>query len=50
MDFFENIVWGWCGWDTLAIIVFIAAAGIFVVRRCMLNKKIKELKEQLGTK
>ncbi len=44
MDFFENIVWGFCGWDLLAIIFFITITALFLIRRHRLNKEIKELK------
>lgn len=47
MGFFENIIWGWCGWDTLAAIFIIAVTAWFFIRRHMLNKEIKELKDQL---
>ena len=46
MDFFENIVWGFCGWDLLAIIFFIAITACFFIRRHMLNREIKELKKK----
>ncbi len=46
MVFHENIVWGFCGWDLLAIIFLIAITALFLIRRHKLNKEIKELKEK----
>lgn len=47
MEFIKNIIWGWCGWDTLAVIFLIAVTAWFFIRRHQLNKEIKELKDQL---
>lgn len=47
MGFFENIVWGFCKLDLLAL-VFIAIVIVgFVADRRRLDKKIKDLKNQL---
>lgn len=46
MNFHENIVWGFCGWDLLAIIFLIAITAWFFIRRHKLNKEIRELKEK----
>jgi len=47
MEFLENIVLGFCGWDMLAIIFLIGITAWFLIRRRQLNKEIKELKGQL---
>ena len=47
MDFLKNIVWGFCGWECVAIVFFIAVTAIFFIRRHQLNKEIKKLKDQL---
>jgi len=47
MEFLKNIIWGYCGWETAAIIFVIAAISIFLIRRYQLNKEIKKLKNQL---
>ena len=46
MDFFENIVWGFCRWDLVAIIFLIAVTAWFFIRRHQRNKGIEE-KEQI---
>ncbi|MCM1231914.1 MAG: hypothetical protein NC489_17480 [Ruminococcus flavefaciens] len=46
IEFFKNIIWGFCGWEIFAIVFTIAAIAIFVVRRIYLNKQIKKFKDQ----
>ena len=47
MELLNNIVWGWCDWDTLVIILVIVATILLFARRYKLNKEIKELKDQI---
>ena len=48
MGFFEYATLGFCGWDIPALILLVAAAALFFVRRHKLGKEIKELKDQLS--
>jgi hypothetical protein len=50
MGFFEYATLGFCWWDIPALILFIAAAALFFVRRHKLGKEIKELQDQLSEK
>lgn len=47
MEFLKNIIWGYCGWETAAIIFTIVVVSVFLIRRHKLNKEIKKLKDQL---
>ncbi len=47
MGIFENMTWGFCRWDLLMLIFIVAVIAVFFINRYRLNKKIKELKEQL---
>ncbi len=47
MGIFENMAWGFCRLDLLALIFIAAVVVGFFVDRHRLNKKIKELKDQL---
>lgn len=46
MEFFEHLKLG-CWWDIPTLILLIAATACFFVRRHQLNKKKRELENQL---
>lgn len=47
MELFENMIWGFCGWEVIAILFWVVAVSIFCIQRHRLNKKIKEIKDQI---
>lgn len=47
MEFFKNIVWGFCKWEVVVLLFWAVAAVWFFIERHRLNKKIKEVKDQL---
>ena len=47
MEFFANIIWGFCNWEVVAILFCAVAVAVFAVQRHRLKKKISEIKDQL---
>jgi len=47
MKIFENLVWGYCHWDTFALVFFAALTGWYFIQRHKLKKEIKDLEDQL---
>lgn len=47
MKFFENLVWGYCHWDTVALVFLAAITGWYFIQRHKLKKEIKDLEDQL---
>lgn len=47
MEIFENMVWGFCKWEVVALIFWAAATIWFLIDRHKLNKKIKEVRDQI---
>lgn len=47
MGFFDNIVWGYCHLDTLALVFLAVITGWYFIEKHKLKKQIKELEDQL---
>lgn len=47
MKLFENLVWGYCHWDTFALVFLAAITGWYFIQRHKLKKEIKDLEDQL---
>ncbi|MCI9632675.1 MAG: hypothetical protein HFH18_05435 [Ruminococcus sp.] len=47
MKIFENLVWGYCHWDTFALVFLAAITGWYFIQRHKLKKEIKDLEDQL---
>lgn len=47
MEFFENMVWGFCKWEVVVLLFWAVATVCFLIERRKLKKKIKEVKDQL---
>lgn len=47
MSQFENVVWGFCHWDALALVFLAVITGVYFVERHRLKKQIKGLEDQL---
>lgn len=47
MELFENMIWGFCGWEVVVILFWAVAVAVFAIQRHRLKKKIKEIKDQI---
>ena len=48
MGFFENIVWGFCRWDALALVFLAVITGWYFIQKQRVKKEIKDLEDQLN--
>ena len=46
----EHTTFGFCWWDLVALIILIALIVVFIVQMHSLNKKKKELEDQVSEK